>query len=365
MRLRKGRHGGVVGAHPPPLDGDWVDEHGRLSQAGRALIQIRRSEGRCPARIAAELGVHRSTVGRELARNTRLGRYHAAAAQVMTEQRRPRPRPSKLAVRADTGVDAGVDAGVDGGAGEVLRAAVLVRLNNRFSPVQVSQDLRRCYPGRDDMQVSHETIYQALYVQGKGSLREELKVEKALRSGRTSRRPRSALPPRSNRSWIGAEAHISHRPPEAADRAVPGHWEGDLVIGAGGRSALITLVERSTRYALIRRLPLTHDATTVAAALVTMMTNLPESLRRSLTWDQGSEMAAHTTFTLATGCPVYFADPHSPWQRGTNENTNGLVRDIHSQGHRLQPRQRRRHHRDRTPPQHPPPPNPQLGHPRR
>ncbi|MQW78207.1 IS30 family transposase [Nocardioides sp. dk4132] len=314
MQMRRGRHGGVVGARMPSIEGDWVDQHGRLTQAGRALIQIRRSEGRCPARIATELGVHRSTVGRELARNTHDGRYQAAGAQAMTLARRSRPKPVRL--------------GEDG----ELRAAVLHRLRDRFSPEQVSHDLRRAYPGRDDMQVSHETIYQALYVQGKGSLREELALEKALRSGRSTRRPRSKLPSRGGRSWIGAEAHISQRPPEAADRAVPGHWEGDLVIGAGGKSALVTLVERATRYALIRRLPMTHDAATVAATLVEMMSSLPESLRRSLTWDQGSEMATHATFTLATGCGVYFADPHSPWQRGTNENTNGLVRDFHPKG---------------------------------
>jgi len=257
--------------------------------------------------------VHRATVGRELVRNSDGGRYQAVWAHTLMLQRRARPKATKLA-------------------NEELRAAVVERLNNRFSPQQVAGDLRRAFAGHDDMQVSHETIYQALYVQGKGSLRDELRVEKALRSGRIHRRPRSALPSRGNRSWIGEHAHISQRPPEVADRAVPGHWEGDLVIGAGGKSALITLVERSTRFALIRRLPLRHDATTVAASLVEMMSGLPDSLRRSLTWDQGTEMAAHASFTLATGCGVYFADPHSPWQRGTNENTNGLVRDFHPKG---------------------------------
>ena len=330
VQMRMGRHGGMVGYAPARVDGDvgvdagvdtgtgvegdWVDEHGRLTQAGRAAIQVRRSDGWCPARIAADLGVHRSSVTRELARNTHGGRYQAARAHAMTLQRRRRPKQRKL--------------GEDG----PLRAAVVERLNNRFSPEQVSHDLRRAFAGRDDMQVSHETIYQALYVQGKGALREELKLEKALRSGRLNRRPRSKLPTRGNRTWIGPDAHISTRPAEVADRAVPGHWEGDLVIGAAGRSALITLVERATRYALIRRLPMTHDSATVATSLVEMMSSLPASLRRTLTWDQGSEMASHASFTLATGCTVYFADPHSPWQRGTNENTNGLVRDIHPKG---------------------------------
>ena len=316
MQMRKGPYGGLVRSSLLEAGecADWVDQHGRLTQAGRALIQLRKRDGWCPARIARELGVHRGTVGRELARNTHAGRYQAARAHALMLQRRARPKPAKLDQDSP------------------LRAAVVDRLNNRFSPEQTAHDLRRAFPGRDDMQVSHETIYQALYVQGKGALREELKVEKALRSGRTSRRPRSQLPARGQRSWIGEQAHISQRPAEAEDRAVPGHWEGDLVIGAGCKSALITLVERSTRYALIRRLPLTHDAATVAASLVEMMSGLPDSLRRSLTWDQGSEMAAHAVFTLATGCEVYFADPHSPWQRGTNENTNGLVRDFHPKG---------------------------------
>ena len=313
MQMRRGRVGGrQVGAEISSEQG-WVDEHGRLTAAGRTVIQMRLADGWHPAKIAAELGVHRSTIGREVVRNSSEGRYGAAHAHAVTLQRRARPKPTKL------------------GNAE-LRAAVVERLNNRFSPEQISGELRTLFAGRDDMQVSHETIYQALYVQGKGSLRDELKVEKALRSGRTRRRPRSALPSRGNRSWIGEQAHISQRPPEVSDRAVPGHWEGDLVIGAGGRSALITLVERSTRYALIRRLPLTHDAATVATGLVEMMSGLPTSLRRSLTWDQGNEMATHATFTLATGCEVYFADPHSPWQRGTNENTNGLVRDFHPKG---------------------------------
>jgi IS30 family transposase len=256
MQMRLGRYGGLVRASSLADDvgeADWVDENGRLTQAGRALIQLRKTDGWCPAKIAAELGVHRATVGRELSRNTVSGRYQAARAQALTLQRRARPRERKLDHRGP------------------LRGAVLERLNNRFSPEQVAGDLRRVFAGRDDMQVSHETIYQALYVQGKGALREELKVEKALRSGRTSRRPRSHLPARGTRTWIGDHAHISQRPAEIEDRAVPGHWEGDLVIGAAGKSALITLVERATRYALIRRLPLTHDAVTVADASVEMM----------------------------------------------------------------------------------------------
>ena len=184
------------------------------------------------------------------------------------------------------------------------------------------------------MRISHEQIYQALYVQGAGSLRQQLKVDKALRSGRTRRLPRSplaGLPRRSNRSWIEG-ARISARPPEADDRAVPGHWEGDLVIGAGGRSALITLVERTSRFVLITRLADNHRTRTVTDALQTMVDSLPRAVYSTITWDQGAEMADHAAFTLATDIKVYFADPHSPWQRPTNENTNGLIREYFPKG---------------------------------
>jgi IS30 family transposase len=317
MTMRYGNSGGLEEPQAAPQGQGWVDERGHLTHAARVLIQIRLADQKRPAQIAAELGVHRATVCREIARNrgTRPGgRYRAERAHLQALARRRRPKPQRLAP------------------GTPVRLAVVAGLNNRFSPEQISADLRLRFPDRDDMRVSHETIYQALYLQGKGALRHELTVEKALRSGRQSRRPKSRLPSRGNRSWIGSEAHITQRPAEAADRAVPGHWEGDLVIGAGGKSAVITLVERSTRYALLRRLPLTHDAPTVTAALTEMISSLPDSLRRSLTWDQGVEMAAHAQFTVATNCPVYFCDPHSPWQRGTNENTNGLVRDIHPKG---------------------------------
>jgi IS30 family transposase len=312
MTFRLGHYGGVVeGLEPGPVEPGWVDRCGRLTEAARVLIQTRKRDGRGDAAIAAELGVNRSTVWREVVRNSVDGQYRAGRAHTMTILRRARPKPVKLAPSGS------------------LRAQIVARLNNKFSPQQISHDLRLQYPDDKAMRISHETIYQALYVQGNGTLRHELSVEKALRSGRTGRRPRSKLPGRGHRSWIGATAHLTDRPAEIADRAVPGHWEGDLVVGTGGTSALITLVERSTRFTLIRRLPLTHDAITVADTLVAMMGDLPASLRRSLTWDQGCEMANHATFTLATGCPVFFCDPHSPWQRGTNENTNGLIRDFY------------------------------------
>ncbi|WP_415544890.1 IS30 family transposase, partial [Dermacoccus barathri] len=314
VTLNMGARGGVTQlVYEQHRDDEWLDSAGRLTRSGRVILHVRRREGRSNAAIARELGVHRSTVGRELARNSHAGSYNPHAAHHLSTRRRARPRSRKLD-------------------DPVVRAFVIARLNEKFSPEQVSHELRTAFVGRDDKQVSHETIYQALYVRGKGALRHELSVEKALRSGRRTRRPQSKLPTRRGaRSWIG-DAHISTRPHEVQDRAVPGHWEGDLVIGRGGRSALITLVERQTRFVMIHRLPGQHDSTTVSDALVTMIGALPMSLRKSLTWDRGSEMRHHARFSIATDCGVYFCDPHSPWQRGSNENTNGLIRDFYPKG---------------------------------
>ena len=241
MTLILGRHGGAAGvSKPAPVAGPWTDELGRLNDQARVLIHLRLNERVSLAKIATELGVHRSTVWREVARgrDPHDGSYRARQAVAFARARRRRPRACKL------------------GPGTPLRAEVLRLLTERYSPEQIEAQLLIQFPDRDDMHVSYETIYQALYVQGKGSLRQELLVEKALRTGRSRRRPRSNLPPRaSNRSWIGDEAMITQRPAEVEDRAVPGHWEGDLVIGTDGTSALITLVERSTRYVLVRRLP--------------------------------------------------------------------------------------------------------------
>ncbi|RAW09143.1 IS30 family transposase, partial [Phytoactinopolyspora halophila] len=183
--------------------------------------------------------------------------------------------------------------------------------------------------GDAGMQVSHETIYHAVYLQARGNLRVALKHQKALRTGRTRRTARSetAGALRSARPWV--DLHISARPAEAEDRAVPGHWEGDLITGAGNHSVIATLVERSSRYVQLVALPNGKVSELVAAQLSAAMRTLPASLRRTLTWDQGSEMAAHATFSLATHIEVYFCDPHSPWQRGSNENTNRLLRDYY------------------------------------
>ncbi|WP_312879667.1 IS30 family transposase [Microlunatus parietis] len=325
MELQPGRIGGIPGVsafrrsprsrQPRVLpEGDYLAENGRLTLAGRVVIAIRLRERRRHAAIARELGVHRSTVKREVEAGSVDGRYRCKIAQRRADERRRRPKSDRVKLRPGT----------------ELWDEVIARLNAKQSPEQIAGRLARDFAGRDAMQVSHETIYQALYVQGAGALRHELAVEKALRSGRTSRRPRSKLGPRSNRSWIG-EAKITARPAEAADRAVPGHWEGDLIIGGDQRSALITLFERNTRFCLISRITV-HDAATVTDRLTEMAARLPAALWRSLTWDQGVEMAEHARFTIATGCPVFFCDPHSPWQRPTNENGNGLIREFFPKG---------------------------------
>lgn len=204
-----------------------------------------------------------------------------------------------------------------------LAAAVEAGLLRGWSPQQVAGRLRLEHPDDPRWHISHETIYQALFVQGRGGLRAELVRE--LRSGKIHRRPRRRGVRRGNSS-IKHKVMISERPAEAADRAVPGHWEGDLLMGAERRSRVGVLVERSSRYLMLVHLPDSHRADVVAAALADTIQDLPGHLRRSLTWDQGIEMARHLDFTVATGVPVYFCDPHSPWQKGTVENTNGLLR---------------------------------------
>lgn len=286
----------------------------RLTYEDRALVFAMRERGATHAEIAEAVGCHRTTVGRELARAGG-GRYDPREAQRQAEELARRPKERRL------------DA--DGR----LRAYVVEKLALRWSPEQISSRIREEHPDDGGMRVSHETIYRALYVQGRGALRHELGVVQALRSGRSRRRPRSKLPPRDGRPWVEG-ASISRRPPEAADRAVPGHWEGDLVVGSDLSSCLVTLVERRSRFTLASRLS-AHDAQTVERRLEEMVAGLPRELARTLTWDQGSEMARAADFELATGFRVYFCDPHSPWQRPTNENTNGLIREFFPKGTRF------------------------------
>ena len=258
--------------------------------------------------IAAELGRSPSTISREIARNQHVRDrcYRPWAADLKARQRRVRPRTGKIAGCPR------------------LQAAIQAMLDDKLSPEQVAARLRRDHPDDPEMHVSHETIYQALYVQGRGELRRELTA--ALRTGRAVRRPRNRPHPTRRSGLPKPLVMISERPAEAEDRAVPGHWEGDLILGAYARSAIGTLVERATRYVMLVHLPGDRTAETVRDALIATMAGLPAHLRRSLTWDQGVEMARHREFTLATDMQVFFCDPHSPWQRGSNENTNGLLR---------------------------------------
>jgi IS30 family transposase len=297
------RAGGVKGNGPGPVSGRY------LSLAEREEIAVGVAAGQPLRVIAARLGRPASTVSREIRRNSsRLG-YRAVAAQAQAEARARRPKTARLAGNAR------------------LRGWVQGRLEERWSPEQISAMLEAEFPEAPEMRVSHETIYQAIYVQGRGALRREL--ASCLRTGRALRKPRRKAGERRGR--IPGMVMISERPAEAADRAVPGHWEGDLIMGSGN-SAIGTLVERSTRFVLLLYLPAGHGADQVAAAMTEAMGTLPGQLRRSLAWDQGSEMASHARISMATGMDIYFCDPHSPWQRGSNENTNGLLRQYFPKG---------------------------------
>ncbi len=278
-----------------------------LNEDERLHIADRRRERATVRQIAVELDRDPSTISRELRRNAHPGSgdYRPHAAQARAEARTPRPKVSKIAANPE------------------LRQAVQDGLDLKWSPEQIVRRLRRDFPDRPELHVTHETIYQALYVQGRGELRREL--AQALRTGRTMRRPRRQAQQRTPR-MATEMVMISERPAEVEDRAVPGHWEGDLIIGKDGRSAIGTLVERQTRYVMLVYLPLGRTADRVRDALVTTVECLPAHLLRSLTWDQGIEMSLHQQFTVATDTPVFFCDPHSPWQRGSNENTNGLLR---------------------------------------
>ncbi len=298
--------GGVKGNGPRgPVSGRY------LSVAEREEIAVGVAAGEPLRVIAGRLGRAPSTVSREICRNTgQRGVYRAVAAQAQAEFRARRPKTARLAGNAR------------------LRGWVQGRLEERWSPEQISVMLKAEFPDEPEMRVSHETIYQSIYVQGRGALRRELAV--CLRTGRALRKPRRHADERRGR--IKDMVMIADRPAEAEDRAVPGHWEGDLIMGARNASAIGTLAGRSTRFVLLLHLPSGHDAAAVAAAMTEAMAALPAQLRRSLAWDQGHEMAAHARVTAATGLAVYFCDPHSPWQRGSNENTNGLLRQYFPKG---------------------------------
>lgn len=329
MSFRRSSIGGAVGVEPrgrlprvvrPHSRVEWVQGcgHGRrLTLGARFLIEEDLKEGLGVREIAEHVGVAPSTVSREIARASRAHTlaYSAREGQRLAGEARRRPSLGKLE-------------------DPDLRAYVVAGLDAHWSPEQISHRIVVDHPHQEAMRVSHETIYQALYVQGEGSLRQELKKERALRSGRKKRIPRSPLgarPGRGAKTWVQG-ANISTRPPDVEDRAVPGHWEGDLIVGAGSQSAAITLVERTHRFTLIRPLPLDHSSPTVIAELKDMISSLPHQLARSLTWDQGSELAQVADLRLATHIDVYFCDPHSPWQRGSNENTNGLLREFLPKG---------------------------------
>ena len=285
----------------------------RLTLAEREEIAIGHEHGETLDVIAGRVGRCPSTVSRELRRNRPVGGpYRACAAQVVADGRARRPRARRLV------------------ADRPLAAQVEKWLKERWSPQQIAGRLRAEYPDQPERRVSHETIYQALYLQGRGGLRAEL--TDALRTGRARRRPKGPNPGRGTRGTITGMVSISERPAEAEDRAVPGHWEGDLIIGKANRSQIGTIVERTTRFVLLVALPEDRRAATVADAIAAQIRRLPGELARSLTWDQGKEMAAHASFTIDTGVQVYFCDPHSPWQRGTNENTNGLLRQYFPKG---------------------------------
>ena len=288
---------------------DHKPRAGALTLQHRIEIQIGLEQGRSIPKIAAAIGFHRSTVGREIDRNGGSANYKAVAAQqrCIDEARRSKhrwfeERPGLWAV------------------------VVGLLLGEKWSPRQISERLRAENPDDPKWWVSHEAIYQAVYLQAKGELRKQLVA--ALRTARTSRRPQGRA---ARTGPIKNMVNISERPAEVQDRAVPGHWEGDLIIGARGTSAVATLVERTTRMGMLIKVDSKSPAH-VAERIAAKVGDLPTVLLRSLTWDQGTEMAHHQAFTLATGIDVYFCDPHSPWQRGTNENWNGLVRQFLPKG---------------------------------
>jgi IS30 family transposase len=347
--------GGMPTVSLAPLSGRY------LSFAEREEIALLRAQGAGVRSIARQIGRSPSTVSRELRRNaaTRGGRleYRAVVAQWKAEIAARRPKTAKLAAdeRLREYVQERLSGQVRRPDGRAVSGPATRPWNGRnkprrqdrrwakaWSPEQISNRLRLDFPDDELMRISHEAIYQSLYVQGRGALKRELVT--CLRTGRALRVPRART--QRGKNFVTEQIMISERPAEADDRAVPGHWEGDLILGTG-HSAIGTLVERSTRFTMLLHLPppedrrprvnngpavTGHGGEQVRDAIATAITTLPEQLRRSLTWDQGAEMAQHATLRIQTGLNVYFCDPQSPWQRGTNENTNGLLRQYFPRG---------------------------------
>ena len=288
---------------------DWRVPASRLSLPERVEIQLGLQRGESYRSIGRRIGRAASTVCREVHADGDHEHYAPFRAHRRAEALRRRPKPTKLSCHPG------------------LRARVEADLERLWSPRQIAQRLRSEFGDDTTMSISHETIYKSLYVQGRGELRREL--ARCLRTGRARRYPRR----RGTQGFrIPDMIMISDRPAEVADRAVPGHWEGDLLMGKDGKSAIGTLVERSTRFVMLLHLPQGRSAERVRDQMTRVIQTLPEALRRSITWDQGSEMTEHALFTVDTGIPIYFCDPHSPWQRGSNENTNGLLRQYFPKG---------------------------------
>jgi IS30 family transposase len=349
--------GGMPTISPAPLSGRY------LSFSEREEIAMLNAAGVSGREIARRLDRSSSTISRELRRGaaTRSGRleYRATVAQWHADRRALRPKTAKLAANEQLQqyVQERLGGTIERPDGELVPGPEVRWIGRRhgprkhrrwgvaWSPEQISNRLKVDFPDDDSMRISHEAIYQALYVQGRGALRRELSA--CLRTGRALRVPRARTHARGKK-FIHAELMISERPAEADDRAVPGHWEGDLILGLGS-SAIGTLVERTTRFTMLLHLPRMeghgqqptvkngpplagHGAEAVRDAIKASIVDLPEQLRQSLTWDQGSEMAQHAQLRIDTGLPIYFCDPHSPWQRGSNENTNGLLRQYFPKG---------------------------------
>jgi IS30 family transposase len=283
----------------------------RLNQAERTVIEKLLGKGWSFRAIGEALDRHVSTVSREVGVNGGTQRYRADLAQLRAEREALRPKATKLAVN------------------QRLRERVEEDLERRYSPEQIAGRLRRDFPDDPEMQVHHETIYRELFVQGRGTLRAEL--ASSLRQGKARRVSRKSGTD-DGRGRIPDMVMIAERPEEVDERIVPGHWEGDLILGKNNRSAIGTLVERTTNYTLLLHLPDGHGSEAVSTAIAQAMAQLPKTLRQSLTWDQGKELSGHKDVARASELAVYFCDPHSPWQRPVNENTNGLLRQYFPKG---------------------------------